>query len=344
MAAKKSITYDNVMAGLKKQEYLPIYLLKGDEPYFIDRIADYIAQNVLDEVEQDFNQQVVYGADCSAVQIADMARALPMMAQRRVVVVREAQTIKNWEPLADYLANPAPDTLLVLCCKDKPGTSTGKKTGWTKVQKLAEEKGICFDSKKRYEKDIPPFIEQYLAQHDVTIEHEATQLIADHIGTDLTRITSELDKVIATLTEDNRNITMQMATENIGVNREYNVFELRKAIVQHNVLQANRIWKYFENNDPSRHFMILIPTLFAYFETLFIAHFAPDKRNLQASLGLKAPWQVYEYSDGMRHYNAKKTLNIIHKLHDTAARGNGIDNRSATHGDLMRELLFYIMH
>ncbi len=343
MAAKKSTTYTSVMTALDKQQYLPVYLLKGDEPYFIDRIADYIVENVLDDVEQDFNQQVVYGADYTAAQIADMARQLPMMAQHRVVVVREAQNIKNWEPLADYLDHPAPATLLVLCCKDKPGTGTGKKTGWIKVQRLADEKGVCFDSKKRYDKDIPPFIEQYLSEQNIKIEHAATQLITDHIGTDLTRITSELDKLVGTL-HDEKNITVQMVADNIGINREYNVFELRKAIVQHNVLQTNKIWKYFENNDPSRHFMILIPILFTYFETLFIAHFAPDKRNLQSYLGLKSPWQVNEYSEGMRYYRPKKTLGILHKLHETAARGNGIDNRSATHGDLMRELLFYILH
>ena len=344
MAAKKSLTYSSVMTELKQQQYAPVYLLKGDEPYFIDRIADYIADNVLDEMEKDFNQQVVYGADYTAIQIADMARALPMMAQYRVVVVREAQNIKNWEALAAYLEKPVSSTILVLCCKDTATNKSDKKAGFSKMQKLAADKGVCFDSLKMRERSVPPFIEQYLSQQQTTIQHEAMQLIVDHIGTDLTRITSELDKVVSTLPANNKHITLQHVADSIGVNREYNIFELKKAIVQRDVLQANKIWKYFENNDPAKHFITIIPTLFSYFETLFIAHYAPDKRNLQEHLGLKAAWQVYEYNDGLRNYNAMKTLQIINKLHETAARGNGVDNRSATYGDLMRELLFFILH
>lgn len=344
MAAKKTNNYNAIMADLKKGVYVPVYLLTGDEPYFIDQIADFIADNVLDELERDFNQQVVYGADYTAAQIADMAKALPMMAQRRVVIVRQAQNIKKWEALTDYLKQPAPATILVLCCMKEASRGDERKKGWTQLVKAAGNVGVVLESNKIYESHLPAFIENYLSERNVAIDHNATMLIADHIGRDLTRITSELDKVAATLPGQDKRITQDIVTANIGVSREYNIYELKNAIIAHDVLKSNRIWKYFEDNNAAANFMQTIPALFSYFQTLFIAHFAPQKNDIAGYLGLSQQWQAREYTDGMRHYNATKTLQIIGKIHEIAAKGNGVDNKSGSYGDLMRELLFFIFH
>ena len=203
MAEKKSggITFESIMHDLKAGQYAPVYVLMGEESYYIDLITDYIAEHVLREEERDFNQTVVFGADVSAGQVADLARRFPMMAERQVVIVKEAQNIKNWDRLEAYFEKPQPTTVLVLAYKN--GTIDGRKKVVAKAQKC----GVVFESKKKRDYELPGFIEGYLKTKQCTIDNKATLMIADHIGADLSRLTSELDKVVMTMPENDRRIT-----------------------------------------------------------------------------------------------------------------------------------------
>ena len=205
MAEAKNVTFDSIMADLKARKFVPLYYLMGDEPYYIDRIADYIAEHVLQPEERDFNQSVLFGSDVTAAQIADAARRYPMMAEYQVLIVKEAQNVKQTEALEKYFKSPMPSTILVMCHKN--GTVDGRKREYMKAIQSA---GVLFESKKLRDRDLPAFIEDYLKRREVSIDHKSTQMIADNIGSDLSRLTGELDKVILALPEDHKKVTPQV--------------------------------------------------------------------------------------------------------------------------------------
>lgn len=313
----------------------------GEEAYYIDRICNFISENALSEEERDFNQTVVFGTDTTAAKIADMARRFPMMAERQVIVVKEAQGVKQWERLESYLENPLSTTVLVICHKN--GTIDGRK----KIIALAQKNGVVFTSNKKREQDLPPFIETYLKQHGAGIDHKAAQMIADHIGADLSRMTGELDKLRLALTGEEKIVTPELVEKNIGISKDYNPYELRNAIVQKNVLKANRIMKYFCSNPKSGGPYILMPQLFSFFQNMMIAYYAPDKINEEAMarhLGLRSGWAARDYITGMRNYPGRKVLEIISKLRETDAKIKGIGKGNTTDSDLMQELVYFILH
>ena len=197
MAKKEqSVSFDSVMRDLKAGVYKPVYLLMGEEAYYIDRLTDYIAENALREEERDFNQTIVFGADVTAAQVADMARRYPMMAKRQVVIVKEAQNIKNWEKIEQYLEKPQPTTVLVFAYKN--GTVDGRK----KITNVAKQVGVVFVSNKKRDYELPSFITSYLKTKECTIDNKAALMMAEHIGSDLNRMTSELDKLVIALGSD----------------------------------------------------------------------------------------------------------------------------------------------
>lgn len=311
----------------------------GDEPYFLDKITDYIADNVLQPEERDFNQSVVFGSDVTAAQVVDLAREFPMMATHRVVIVKEAQSLKNADLLVKYLATPVPSTILVLCYK-------GGKVDRSVLAK-AKTSGIVFESKKKRDYELPDFIMGYLKLRGVTIDNKSASMIAEHIGADLSRLTSELEKVMISLPENDRRITPDVVEQQIGVSKDFNVFELKNAIVTKNIFKANQIIKYFDNNPKAGSLYSFVPLLFNYFQNLMIAHYAPEKNNENALanyLELKSSWAAKEYITGMRNYSATKVLNIIHMIKVTDAKSKGIGNVSTSTGDLAKELLFFILH
>lgn len=311
----------------------------GDEPYFLDRITDYIADNVLQPEERDFNQSVVFGSDVTAAQVVDLAREFPMMATHRVVIVKEAQSLKNADLLVKYLATPVPSTILVLCYK-------GGKVDRSVLAK-AKTSGIVFESKKKRDYELPDFIMGYLKLRGVTIDNKSASMIAEHIGADLSRLTSELEKVMISLPANDRRITPDVVEQQIGVSKDFNVFELKNAIVTKNIFKANQIIKYFDNNPKAGSLYSFVPLLFNYFQNLMIAHYAPEKNNENALanyLELKSSWAAKEYITGMRNYSATKVLNIIHMIKVTDAKSKGIGNVSTSTGDLAKELLFFILH
>ena len=342
MPEAKNVSFDTIMSDLKARHYVPVYYLMGDESYYIDKISDYIADHVLQPEERDFNQTILFGSDVTAAQIADAARRYPMMSEYQVVIVKEAQNLKNTEALEKYFKQPMASTILVMCHKN--GTIDGRKREYTKAIQSA---GILFESKKLRDRDLPVFIENYLKQRQVSIDPKSTQLIADSIGADLSRLASELDKVVLSLPEQDRRVTPQVVEDQIGVSKDFNAFELRDAIVNRNVFKANQIIKYFYDNPKAGSIYSFLPMLFNYFQNLMIAYYAPKKQSQEGVaewLELRSPWAAKDYMTGMRNYSGMKVMQIIGKIREIDAKSKGLDNPNTPPGELMKELIFYILH
>lgn len=343
MAEKKAtVTFDAIMRDLKSGKYAPVYILMGDESYYIDRITDYIAENVLEPDDRDFNQTVVFGADTTAAQVVDMAKGYPVMpAAHRVVIVKEAQGLKSLDALERYFEKPLASTLLVIAYKN--GTIDRRK----KVVGKAEAVGVVFESKKKRDYELPAFIETYLKKNHVAIDPKSAAMIAEHIGADLSRLISELDKVMISLPDDNRRVTPDIVEHEIGVSKEFNIFELKTAIIERNVFKANQIVKYFDKNPKAGSLFSCLPLLYTFFQNLMVAFYAPDKNNdnnLAAFLELKSVWALKDYRVGMRNFSAMKTLQILAKIRETDAKSKGLDSLNTSTDDLMRELIFFVLH
>ena len=340
--AQAAVTYDQVMSELKARHFKPVYYLMGDEPYYIDKISDWIAENVLQPEERDFNQTVLFGSDVNASQIVDAARRYTMMSEYQVLIVKEAQNIKNTEPLEKYFKQPMTSTILVMCHKN--GKIDGRKQGYVKS---IREAGVLFESVKLKENLLPAFIENYLKARDVSIDPKSTQLIAESIGADLSRLTGELDKVLISLPADNRRVTPQVVEDQIGVSKDFNGFELRDAIVNRNVLKANRIINYFDKNPKAGSVYSFLPLLFSYFQNLMIAYYCPQKGSQEALaqwLELRNSWAARDYVTGLRNYSGVKVMQIISKLRETDAKSKGLDNPNTPPEELVKELIFFILH
>ena len=342
MADNKSVSYNSIMDDLRAGRYLPVYYLHGEESYYIDKICDYIAEHALRPEERDFNQTIMFGSDVTASQVADAARRYPMMAERQVVIVKEAQNIKQTDALEKYMKQPMKSTVLVICHKN--GKIDGRKREYVKA---IQQAGILFESQKLRDRDLPHFIENYLQARQVPIDPKSTQLIAEAIGADLSRLTSELDKVLISLPANDRRVTPQVVEDQIGVSKDFNGFELRDAIVNRNIFKANQIINYFDKNPKAGSIYSFLPLLFNYFQNLMIAYYAPQRQSQEGVaqwLGLKSPWGAKDYMTGMRNYSGVKVLQIIGKIREIDAKSKGLDNPNTPPGELMKELIFYILH
>ena len=341
MPTKQGPTFQSIIHDLKSRKFSPIYVLMGDESYYIDQISDYVATHVLSPEERDFNQTVCFGSDVNAIQVTDMARRYPMMSEYQVIIVKEAQNIRSLDALEKYLKNPVKSTILVWCHKN------GKIDARKKVVGLAQTVGVVFESQKLRDYQLLEFIQNYLKQKKVSIDPKSCQMIADHIGADLNRLTSELDKVLISLPSDNLRVTPEIVEEQIGVSKDFNAFELRNAIVQRDVFKANQIIKYFDNNPKAGSLYSFLPLLFSYFQNLMIAYYAPQKNTEQGiatALDLRSSWGAKDFLIGLKNYSARKTMDIISKIRDTDAKSKGLDNPNTDVGDLMKELIFFILH
>ena len=341
MPAKQGTTFQHIMRDLKSRKFAPVYMLMGDESYYIDQISDYIAEHALRPEERDFHQTICFGSDSTAVQIADMARRYPMMAEYQVIIVKEAQNIRSLEPLEKYLKNPVKSTILVWCHKN------GKIDARKKAVGLAQVVGVVFESKKLRDYQLPDFIQTYLKQKSVSIDPKACQMIADHIGSDLGRLTSELDKVLISLPADRLRVTPEVVEREVGVSKDFNAFELRNAIVQKDCFKANQIVKYFDSNPKAGSLYSFLPLLFSYFQNLMIVHYAPRRntdQDIASALDLRNSWGARDYITGLKNYSARKTMSIISKLREIDGKSKGLDNPNTGAGDLMKELIFFILH
>lgn len=344
MAEKKqSVGYDTIMRDLEARRFAPVYILMGDESYYIDKISDFIAENVLNEEERDFNQTIVFGSDTSPAQVIDLAKGYPMMAEHRVVIVKEAQAMRGIEKLEKYVDSPVGTTILVVCYKN--GTIDRRKKLVSKVEAV----GVVFESKQKRDYELPGFIEGYLKTRNATIDNKSASMIASNIGSDLNRLTSELDKVLISLPRggSDRRVTPDIVERQIGVSKDFNAFELRNAIINRDVFKANQIVNYFDKNPKAGSVFSFLPLLFSYFQNLMIAYYAPNKNDENAVaryLDLRSGWAARDYVTGMRNYKGKKTVQIISKIREVDAKSKGLDNPNTPVGDLVKELIFFILH
>lgn len=336
----KEVTYDEIARDLKNRIYKPVYYLMGEESYYIDKISEYISQTVLTEEEKEFNQTVMYGSDIDVATIINTAKRYPMMAEYQVVIVKEAQNIKNIEQLAYYVQKPLLSTILVIC--HKHGVLDRRK----KLAAIIEKEGVLFESKKIKETQLPGFITSYLKRKSVDIEPKSTEMMAEFVGTDLSRMAGELEKLVLTLPVGQKRITPELIERNIGISKDYNNYELRSALIAKDVLKANKIIKYFEENPKTNPIQMTLSVLFNFFSNLMLVYYAPDKteQGVALQLGLKSPWQAREYLAAVRKFSGVKVMEIIGEIRYCDARSKGVENSSLKDGELLRELIYKILH
>lgn len=339
MAKQSSIGYREILSELQMKSYKPVYFLSGEEPYFIDLIADYILNNVLAESEREFNQYVYYGKDVQLKTVLENARRFPMMAQYQVIVVKEAQNIASFDDLANYVQHPQPSTILVFCYKKK---ADARKKFVTEVAK----NGVFFNSDKLYDNQIPSFIQNYMMGKSVQIDEKSTQLLADYIGTDLHRLVNELDKLIMTKPSTVKMITTDLVEKNVGISKEFNDFELKSALIQKDVYKSNMI-AFHLSQSKTFALNVTISVLYAYFSNLMVYYYIQDKNkmNVAKELGISS-YFADEYALGARNYNAWKTMSIISLLREYDAKSKGVGNNTTSNSgaELLKELVFKILH
>jgi len=336
----KETTYEEIVRDLRNQVYKPVYYLMGEESYYIDKISEYIAQTVLKEEEREFNQTILYGSDVDIVAVINAAKRYPMMAERQVVIVKEAQHIKHMEDLVFYVQKPLQSTVLVICHKN--GVLDRRKKLAAEIEKV----GVLFESKKIKDTQLPGFITSYLKRKSVEIEPKASEMMAEFVGTDLNRMAGELDKLVITLAPGMRRVTPEQIERNIGVSKDYNNYELRSALVAKDVLKANKIIKYFAENPKTNPIQMTLSVLFGFFSNLMLAYYAPEKteQGIASQLGLKSAWQAREYIAAMRMYSGMKVMQIIGEIRYCDAKSKGVENSSLSDADLLRELIYKILH
>lgn len=336
----KETTYEEIVRDLKKRIYKPVYYLMGEESYYIDRISDYIAQTVLNENEKEFNQTVIYGGDTDIATIINAAKRYPMMSKYQVVIVKEVQNVKKIEELNYYLQKPLESTILVLC--HKHGVLDKRKKLAAEIEKV----GVLFESKKIKDIQLPSFIISYLKRKSVEIEPKASEMMAEFVGSDLSRMVGELEKLIITLPKGQKRITPEQIEQNIGISKDYNNFELRNALITKDVFKANQIIKYFEENPKTNPLQITLSVLFNFFSNLMLTYYAPDKseQGIANQLGLKTIWQSKDYIVAMKRYSGIKVMQIIGEIRYYDAKSKGVGNSSLRDGDLLRELVYKILH
>lgn len=332
------MSHDQILNDLKNKIYYPFYFLTGEESYYIDTISDYIEKNVLNDIEKEFNQTVIYGRDTDILSLISVAKRFPMMANHQVVIVKEAQYIDKIEELLPYIENPLVSTLLVLNYKYK---KVDKRKSFFKA---IGKKGVLFESKKIYDNQVGPWITKYIGQKGYTISPKASAMLAEYLGADLGKIVNEISKLIINLPEK-AEITDVLVEQNIGISKDYNIFELQNAIGTKNVEKANRIVNYFAANPKENPLIKSISLLFSFFAKLLIYHQLKDKsRNNVASALSVNPFFVNDYQVAARSFSMRKLTDIVGYLREYDLKSKGVNNVSTTDGELLRELMFKILH
>lgn len=337
--AKQAVTYDQILSSLKRKEYKPVYMLMGDEAFYIDRISDFIEKNVLTEDEKAFNQTILYGKDSSLSEIIMAAKRYPMMSQYQVIIVKEAQHIKNFDDLQFYLQNPLTSTLLVFCHK------YGKLDGRKKSTQEIEKKGLLFESKKLFDNQVSGWIESYVKSMNVAIDAKASTMLAEYLGNDLTRIVHEVEKLLITKPKEQNSITPELIERNIGISKDYNNFELVNALTRKEILKSNRIVEYFGKNSKNNPLIVTITVLFNFFSNLLLYHSLKDKSQMNVANELKInPYFVKDFQQAATRYNSAKVIQIISDIRKTDVQSKGFGNSSISDYDLLKELVFRILH
>ncbi|MBR1593290.1 MAG: DNA polymerase III subunit delta [Alloprevotella sp.] len=343
-AKTPAISYDAILREVNAGKFRPIYYLMGEEAYYTDRIADYIVDHALEEDEKAFNLLTVFGLDTTIEAIMDTARGYPMGAQRLVVCVKEAQNLKNIENLEHYAKQPQPSTVLIFCHKN--GSLDRRK----KLPALIENAGgVVYESVKLRDYQLPTFIQDYMARRRVPIHPQAVTMMADYVGADLNRMAGELDKLCIAANAQGQTVqpvTGEMVAAHIGISKEYNIFELQEALVNKNVAKAMQIANYFDKNQKTNPIQKTLPSLFRCFSNIMMAYYSPDKSEAGLASWLSmSSWQVKKnVSPALRNYSGMKVMQILSEIRRTDARSKGVGNPFISTGDLMRELLYFILH
>ena len=327
-----------LVTDIKNGIIKPIYFLMGEEPYYIDKISDFIEQNILSEEEKGFNQMVLYGRDVTIEDIVANAKRYPMMAERQVLIIKEAQDLsRTIEKLVDYASNPQLTTVLVVNYKYKKIDK--RKALYKTIKKI----GVVYESKKLYENQVGEWIRRVLSPKDYSITPKAAQMLVEFLGTDLSNINNELEKLQIILPKGSQ-ITPELIEETIGISKDYNNFELRKAVGNKDVLKAQQIAKYFGDNPRSNPMVVTVSLLFNFFSQLLYYHGLNDKSSRSVASALRInPYFVNEYISAARNYPMKKVSQVISTLREFDVKSKGVGANAVPQGDLLKELLVRIM-
>ena len=340
------MTANEIIKDIKNRRLKPIYLLHGEEPYFIDLISDFAEHQFLSPAEKGFNQTVFYGKDTDMMTVLNAAKRYPMMSEYQLILVKEAQDLK-WgkedddkkgiDPIVSYFENPLSSTVLIFCYK------YGKFDKRKKTYKAIEKKGLIFESTSLYDNKIPGWIEDYAAGKGYKIEQQASAMMAEYLGNDLSKVANELDKLILNVSAG-QVITLKHVQDNIGISREYNVFELQSALSRKDPFKVNQIINYFEANPKANPLVLILGNLNTFFSRVLQYHYVKDKspQNLARELGV-SPYFVKDFELAGRSFNYGKTMQIISLLREYDLKSKGVES-TGTPGELMKELMFKIIH
>ena len=327
-----------IIRDIENKKFEKVYFLHGEEAYFIDEITKALVDNVLEEHERDFNQAIMYGKDSEVLNVISEAKGYPMMAERKLVIIKEAQDLKDFDSLESYFENPSDKTVFVINYKHK--TFDTRK----KIAKVIAQSGLMFKSEQVKDYQLPDWITNYVKSVGYTITSKASILLSEFLGSDLSRITNELSKLFLLL-EKGTAINDIHIEENIGISKDYNPFELTNAISVRDVPKAFKIANYFEHNPKAGDMMVVVPTTFNFFSCLMRIHFLPNKSKEAVSAALKVhPFVATQMINATRVYNPKKIAANIAILHEYDLKSKGIGNSSFTQGDLMREMIYRLLH
>lgn len=337
-------TAQDIIKDLKNRKFKPVYLLHGEEPYYIDLVGNYIEHHVLSDAEKGFNQTVLYGKDTDIMTAINAAKRYPMMSDYQVVMVKEAQDMK-WgrddddkkgiNPVLAYLENPLPSTILVFCYK------YGKFDKRKKTYKAIDKHGLVFESTALYDNKIPGWIEAYISEKKYKISQQASAMLAEYLGNDLSKIANELDKLMLNIAQG-QEISLKDIQDNIGISKEYNVFELQAALVKKDAYKVNQIVNYFEANPKANPIVLVLGNLNNFFSKVLAYHYVKDKSSAARELGVN-PYFLKDYEQAARNYNLGKVFQVVSYLREYDLKSKGVDSNT-DHGGLMRELMFKIIH
>jgi DNA polymerase-3 subunit delta len=338
-----AVTTDSVIKDLKANKYAPVYFLQGEEPYYINLIAEYIENHALTETERGFNQTVVYGKDVNIVTILNTARRFPVMAQRQVVIIKEAQEIQDLgqekarNMLLNYCLKPVPSTILVFCHKYK------KLDGRSKLAQTLAKESVFIETKKLYDNQVPQWVNAYFQDKGFKITDKAVILLSEYIGNDLGRMANEIDKLLINFTEK-VSINEDIISKYVGISKEYNTFELQDALAKKDILKANKIVNYFTSNPKNNPIIPMIALLYSYFTKVMMVHLSEDKskQGIAKTLGVN-PFFVDDYLTASKNYPLPKLFNVVSNLREADLHSKGIKS-NIEEGQILKELVFKILH
>ncbi len=330
--------FSKIMNDIAAKRYAPLYLLCGEEPYYIDQISDYIEEHALDEAEREFNQSILYGRETDAIKVLEYAKRYPMMSEYQVVIVKEAQDLKDIDNLAPYAEKPLSTTILVLCYKHK------KYDKRKSLSKIIEKKGVYFESARIYQEKVPAWITSYINSKNYQVTPKAALLLGDFLGTDLSKIANEISKLFILLPPGST-ITEDVIEKNIGISKDYNFFEFQEALASKNIEKANNIVTYFNANQKDNPLVKIVPMTYGFFSKVLICASLPDKSqsSVASAIGVN-PFLTRDYLKAASNYSLGKLTEVIAILREFDLKSKGVDSGSAPQSDLMKEMVFRILH